>query len=495
MALEVARRTGDVNLACRMRIFAMRAAARSSLFEDGIAVGEAALRDPDLTDAWRARLAAWLAVLLLLSGQAQRGEGRAFDALRYAAMTGDPLATASAHQAAAFSSGTAEAVAHSGAALAALGSDAESADLRLLLLRNRLGWLVRLDDDEELERTLAAALEEADRTGTFAAVGIRGAAAHVRYRQGRWDDALAQLDRIEPEFREHGHAVRLRALTALIALHRGNLADAEAALRTAGTAVQRPPDSMEPGGSHLLVARALIGEGQGDLDLAIGVMTGWLAIPATLRRHLDFDDAPDLVRLALAAGQPELAGTVVKRLEEDAAADPVTGRILAARSSRAQLDGDAAALARAAADYRQRGWPMRRGLALEEAAVRLAQAGQQAEARAALTEATGTYAGIGASWDVRRAEARLRQHGVRRGPHSAHRTEATGWTALTPAEAQVALLAADGLSNADIATRLFVSPRTVETHVSQVLAKLQIRSRAELARAYAEQADHWRHGR
>ena len=75
-----------------------------------------------------------------------------------------------------------------------------------------------------------------------------------------------------------------------------------------------------------------------------------------------------------------------------------------------------------------------------------------------------------------------------RGPRSAHRTEVTGWAALTPAEAQVALLAVDGLSNAGIATRLFVSQRTVEAHVSQILAKLQIRSRAELARAHADQA-------
>jgi len=41
---------------------------------------------------------------------------------------------------------------------------------------------------------------------------------------------------------------------------------------------------------------------------------------------------------------------------------------------------------------------------------------------------------------------------------------------------------AQGRSNPEIATRLFVSPRTIETHVSHILTKLQVRSRLEIAR-------------
>jgi DNA-binding NarL/FixJ family response regulator len=488
MALEVARRTSDVGLACRMRIYAMQSAARSGRYPDGIAVGEAALRDPALPSAWRARVSAWLAVLLLLTGQTRQGEAKAFEAVRQAALSADPVAMAYAHQAAALQAGTADAMVHADTALAALGNDTESADLRLSLLRNRLLWLMRLDDDRELEHTLSRALTEAERTGTFRSAGIRGAAAHIRYRQGRWDEALDQLGRIEPEFRGLGEAIRLRALSALITLRRGDQTEAAAQLSAASAAEPPSLESAVASGGHLVVTRALAAEARGDLDEARETVRGLLAMPGPQRRLLDSDDAPDLVRVTLAADAPRIAEALVAALEEDAAADPVAGRILAARCGRAQLDGDPATLTAVARDYQQRGWPVRRGLAMEEAAVRLAAAGHPVQARAALAAAADAYAIPGATWDARRAEARLRRHGIRRGPRSAHRTEATGWAALTPAEARVALLAVDGLSNADIATRLFVSQRTVEAHVSRILAKLQIRSRAELARAHADQA-------
>jgi DNA-binding CsgD family transcriptional regulator len=64
----------------------------------------------------------------------------------------------------------------------------------------------------------------------------------------------------------------------------------------------------------------------------------------------------------------------------------------------------------------------------------------------------------------------------------------TGWASLTPAELDVVRLVSAGLGNKDIATRLFVSPRTVETHLTHVYTKLGLASRVQLAQEAARHA-------
>jgi DNA-binding CsgD family transcriptional regulator len=85
-----------------------------------------------------------------------------------------------------------------------------------------------------------------------------------------------------------------------------------------------------------------------------------------------------------------------------------------------------------------------------------------------------------AVWDAARADARLRAHGIRRGAHGPRRRPKSGWAALTETERKVAALLAEGLSNPDIAPRMFTSRRTVQYHVSNILAKLSLSSRVEL---------------
>jgi DNA-binding CsgD family transcriptional regulator len=74
-----------------------------------------------------------------------------------------------------------------------------------------------------------------------------------------------------------------------------------------------------------------------------------------------------------------------------------------------------------------------------------------------------------------------RSRGERKRPTS-------GWASLTPTERDVVQLVSQGLGNKDIATRLFVSPRTVQTHLTHVYTKLGLTSRVQLAQEAARHA-------
>ncbi|PDP89686.1 helix-turn-helix transcriptional regulator [Glycomyces fuscus] len=93
----------------------------------------------------------------------------------------------------------------------------------------------------------------------------------------------------------------------------------------------------------------------------------------------------------------------------------------------------------------------------------------------ALRAALEDYTRLGATWDAARVRRTLRAHGVATAPAPGRRGGR-----LSPREAEVAALAARGRTNREIAGLLHLSPRTVETHVANALAKLGLRSRREL---------------
>jgi DNA-binding CsgD family transcriptional regulator len=91
-----------------------------------------------------------------------------------------------------------------------------------------------------------------------------------------------------------------------------------------------------------------------------------------------------------------------------------------------------------------------------------------------------TFDRLGAAPWAARARRELRATGL-----SVARRAQTAGELLTPQELQIALRVAEGRSNRDVAAGLFLSPKTVEFHLTRVYQKLEIGSRAELVRRFA----------
>ncbi|OBB71303.1 LuxR family transcriptional regulator [Mycobacterium sp. 852014-52144_SCH5372336] len=101
---------------------------------------------------------------------------------------------------------------------------------------------------------------------------------------------------------------------------------------------------------------------------------------------------------------------------------------------------------------------------------------QKEASRATMTEALHVFESLGTPLWAQRARAELARAGA----------SGNGHLGLTPSEHRVAELAASGMTTKDVATALFISPKTVETNLSRIYRKLGIRSRAELGRVFGE---------
>ena len=105
----------------------------------------------------------------------------------------------------------------------------------------------------------------------------------------------------------------------------------------------------------------------------------------------------------------------------------------------------------------------------------LRRQGRRREARQQLRLAHDSYAAMGMEGFAERARRELVATG-----ETVRKRSVDARDELTAQETQIARLAADGLTNAEIAAQLFISPRTVEWHLSKVFSKLGVRSRMGL---------------
>ncbi|MGP3981595.1 ATP-binding protein [Streptomyces sp. KR80] len=467
----------------------VRGLVQRGSFAEALNTVEEALQEPSPSPQWSVRFTALRALALAYLDRYAEAEEVAGTAVARAEALGDPVTRAQAQHSRSMAllrlRRTAEAVTHMAAGIEASRDSPEAADLRLHLLLNQADTLDALDRPPEARRALEEARELARCTGsTNRLAGVDATSAVLAFWSGHWEQAEADL--AAARSRQTADAwmpVLVHGMSALILGHRDRRTEARRSLGLLGDRPLAPGDARA-NSACLLLARALLAERDGSpaqaLEaLAPALITDYAADLSLERSRL----LPDTVRLALDTGNAERARAAMAACASDAAAEPGhEGLRAAAARCRGLFEQDPDRLREAVTYYEAVSRPLLLGQSLEDLAVALAWRGALDDARDSLGRAVDVYLSLGAGWDIARADARLRPLGVRRGRRSARRRATRGWEALTPTESKVALLVAEGRSNPEIASELFLSRRTVQTHVSHILAKLEVRSRTEVAR-------------
>jgi DNA-binding NarL/FixJ family response regulator len=291
------------------------------------------------------------------------------------------------------------------------------------------------------EETLSNAIAMAKGTTPSSFAAASATMAELRIAQGRLEDAERLLRGLEGRDETTG-------AVALLRVRRGQTEAAAALLSHAIGTLEVPRLDVAP----------LI-ELLGRCQIASGDRPGATARAVTLIELGDRNDCP-----VIAAHGHRLLGHAVASVDARRTADE---------------------LQRAVAAFTRAGMPYRAAETRLELAGELATSERQVAAVEA-GHALEVFEDLGAGGRADEAAALLRTLGVR-----AARTGPKNIGRLTKREQEVLTLVSAGLSNPEIADRLFVSRKTVEHHVASVLAKLGVRSRAEAA-AVAERLRHTR---
>ena len=329
----------------------------------------------------------------------------------------------------------------------------------------RIVDLQRAEQWSQVAQPFLAAYERVGLTGSCRAIyaGVLTAA-------GRWSEAERELLLALQTFDAGSRAMRVDALVRLadLRVRQGRLDEAAGLLEgnEGHPDAQRPLAELELARGRASVAAALLD--RRIRRLGAGSVQAAPLLASLVEAHIA---AGDLASARSAADALErlsvTAGVSVRGLAE-----------LAAGLSTAAEGGDAVPNLDAALDHLQRAempWEASRArLAIAEAVGHRNRELAIREARLAMAG----FAAIGAQPGTDRAASLLRRLGVR--PAGGARTSA----ALSRREEEVARMVGLGMSNDQIATRLFLSQRTVESHVSSILRKLAMASRVEIA-AYA----------
>jgi DNA-binding CsgD family transcriptional regulator/tetratricopeptide (TPR) repeat protein len=367
-------------------------------------------------------------------------------------------------------------------ALAVTQAESALTDLRLLLQINKA---ITLGDLDRYEEAFAAA-REARHLASLAGTVVRLTQAHSALGQllfdtGKWADALAEVQVLNDALKEPGAACCDRGIAAVICFHRGDLTGARGHLAAAASYARRIGNRVV---APLALARSLDREVAGDARSALAVLTAGFAGNAEELDEIE-EMVADAVRLACKIGDIETAETLTEHAETLAVSSGIPHRQGNTLYCRGLLGHDPERLLKAAQRYSDGSRPLLAAKALEAAAGEFVAVGDRDQARVAFTNAVVIYSSLGAATDAARLQSVFRAHGIRRGPHAKHRTARSGWASLTSTETTVAKLVGEGMSNPEIAAKLLLSRRTVATHVSHILKKLDVHSRTDIARETA----------
>jgi DNA-binding CsgD family transcriptional regulator len=285
------------------------------------------------------------------------------------------------------------------------------------------------------------------------------------------DQTLARLD--------------VEVVAGCLALARGNLPIAQRWLGNAVQGIERA-DGLDllpiPVAAQV---RLTLAEGRVEAAIATGERLLALAEPKGMWVPI-LRVLPPLTQALVAAGRVGRARGLTQRLARnvrDADAPlrmPVTRHAQGLVTAGSRRWQDAADHFLAAAEgYEATGCPYEAAQSREEAAAALFAVDAR-RAEPTLRAAMETYQRLGATWDAARAAQVARHHEV--SLPAAHRGGRRGYgDRLSPREREVAQLAAEGMTNGEIARNLFLSPKTVDKHVGAALRKLGVRSRRSLA--------------
>jgi DNA-binding CsgD family transcriptional regulator len=311
------------------------------------------------------------------------------------------------------------------------------------------------------------------------------ARAEVGYRAGEWRDALSWADEAVGLIEEIGSGVLLSRALVARALLLGGLGRTAEAVRDAerAIAVAEPlgVGSMRQAATWVLGLATLAARGPEAAvppleDAGRRIAAAGLLEPALMMWQ------PDLVEAYARCGRAEDARRVLATLSEQAALTGGAWARAATARCRGMIGPELDRHFREALDLHALvPMPFERARTELAYGARLRRAGRRADARGELERALAAFERIGAEPWARQAREEIAATGAglpRRGSRRADE--------LSPRERQVAMVVAEGLTNREVAARLFLSEKTVERHLGSVYAKLGLRSRAELARRVAE---------